>query len=69
MKIIWLAVGCFIVVVTTRLTHIGENHALTYRPNASVTYAISLNTILLWTSLAVAGLFSVVEAVQRVRLR
>ena len=69
MKIMWLVVGCFIVVVTTRLTHIGENHALTYRPNASVTYAISLNTILLWTSLAVAGLLTVLKVVQLVRVR
>ena len=69
MKIMWLVVGCFIVVVTTRWTHIGENHALTYRPNASVTYAISLNTILLWTSLAVAGLLTVLKVVQLVRVR
>lgn len=69
MKIMWLAVVSFIVVVTTRLTHIGENHALTYRPNASVTYAISLNTILLWSSLTVAGLLTVLKVVQLVRVR
>jgi hypothetical protein len=69
MKRMWLAVGCFVLAVTTRLTHIGENHALTYRPNASVTYAISLNTILLWSSLAVAGLLTLLKVVQLVRVR
>jgi hypothetical protein len=69
MKIMWLAVGCFILAVATRLTHLGENQALTYRPNDSVTYAIGCNTILVWTCLTMAGLLTVLKIVQRVRVR
>jgi hypothetical protein len=69
MKVVCLVTACFVLAVTTRLTHLGENHALTYRPNGSVTYAIGFNTILFWTCLATAALISVLKLVQRVSVR
>jgi hypothetical protein len=69
MKAVWLGVAFLLLAVATRLTHLGEEQALTYRPNEAVTYAISFNAIIFWLCLAMAALLGVLTAVEQVRAR